>query len=179
MASRCACPGDVHRISGSAVSGAGWVQAFVGARLDSQPGFEHGGVRGFSCEGCLSSDRGFSRFYGGWVGLLRSRGRSPADAGVGAGRCQRSGCGVACFSGCSAGRRFPAGVLADSRLGCFSRLRLVFRVLNFFSNFWGARPPPRPPAHSLRGFFWKFKGFVFGGGAGGLFDGGQTADGRG
>ena len=66
----CACPGDVHRASGSAVSGAGRVQAFVGARLDSQPGLEHGGGRGFSCEGCLGSDRGFSRFYGGWVGLL-------------------------------------------------------------------------------------------------------------
>ena len=35
-----------------------------------------------------------------------------------------------------------------------------FRVLANFFEFLGARPPPRPPTHSLRGFFTKNKGFV-------------------
>ncbi len=46
-------------------------------------------------------------------------------------------------------------------LVCFSRFRFGFRVLKLFSIFLGARPPPRPPTHSLRGFFGNSRGSFF------------------
>ena len=52
-----------------------------------------------------------------------------------------------------------AGLVDGSGWGLAAKY--FFRVLKVFLKFSGARPPPRPPTHSLRGFFPKNKGVVF------------------